>query len=214
MVHQRLKDLIFYGMRLYSLAAYPLYRIKFSRSKNLFLHVGSGRRKIPGFVNIDGNPLARWDLLYDVRAKLPFRDNSVKFIFSVNTMEHFYADELLGIFGEFYRVLQEYGILRIVVPDLEICARAYMEKDCNLFPDFPRSFESAGGRFVNYIFCDAQHKITFDFDFMTELLNSVGFQKIHKLSWGNSFMDNGVREKIKPFEEECNHLSLFIEAIK
>ncbi|HWP91112.1 MAG TPA: methyltransferase domain-containing protein [Thermodesulfobacteriota bacterium] len=214
MVHQRWKDLLFYGVGLYSLVSYPLFRIKFDKSKDLGLHIGCGKKKIPGLVNIDANPLAKSDLLYDVRVRLPFSNDSVKFIYSGGTLEHFYPDELSNILKEFYRVLQKDGVLRIVVPDLEKSTKAYLEKDYDFFLDFPRSFKSMGGRFTNFLFCDAQHKMAFDFDFMKEILNSLGFQRIHKLSWGNSFLDAETYERIKPSEDEYKDYSLFVEAIK
>lgn len=214
MIHQRLKDLAFTGTFLYSFLSYPLLKIKFRKSKDLFLHIGCGKNKIPGFINIDGNPFARKDTLYDVRVKLPFNDSSVKIIYTGGTLEHFYTNELLAVLREFYRTLQKDGILRIVVPDLEKSILAYVKGDSEFFIGFPRNFTSVGGKFVNFIFCEAQHKIAFDYAFMKELLNGVGFEKVSKVGLEQSFINKKIYNNIKPFEEYYKNNSLFVEAIK
>lgn len=216
MIHQRIKDIIFYGICLYSLVGYPFLKFKFRNSKELSLHVGSGRHKLRGFLNIDGNPFAAKDSIFDIRLKLPFEDGSAKIIYTSNTLEHFYVDELLHILGEFRRVLGVGGMLRIVVPDLEKSINAYTNRDHDFFLDFPRSFDSIGGRFVNFMFCDSQHKIAFDFEFIRELLGDAGFieDNVRRVSFGESNIEESYFNEIKSIEGEYRENNLFVEAIK
>lgn len=190
MIHQRKKDLIFFGIKIVSLGLYPIYKIYFFRKKDLSLHLGSGRKIIKGFLNIDANPLLifRGTLFYDILNKLPFKNNSVKEIYLSNVLEHFYFDEALKILKEIYRVLKKEGVVRIVVPDLEKSIQAYIKNDYHFFSDFPYKFQSQGGRFYNFIFCDAQHKMAFDFEFLKEILTMAGFKKenIFKVESGKS----------------------------
>jgi prepilin-type processing-associated H-X9-DG protein len=44
--------------------------------------------------------------------------------------------------------------------------------------NFPLSFESLGGRFSNYVFCDGQHPTAFDFGYMSEVLRGAGFRDV------------------------------------
>ena len=55
---------------------------------------------------------------------------------------------------------------------------AYSVRKVQWFSDWPRSNRSIGGRFSNFIFCDGQHRNAFDFDYMSEILLSVGFAEV------------------------------------
>ena len=79
----------------------------------LRLHIGSGRTRIDGFVNIDQIPGS--DLCLDLnRDKLPFEDNSVDCVFAFHSMEH--LENYLFALGEIWRVLQHGGRLLVAVP--------------------------------------------------------------------------------------------------
>lgn len=216
MVHQRTKDLIFNITYFITKLFRPYYLIKFRNSSNLCLHLGSGNNIIDGFINIDGNPLRKHTIYYDIRHQLPFKKNSVQYIFVSNVLEHFFPDELYLILNNIYDILAKDGIIRIVVPDLEKAIDAYLRNDKSHFGDFPSSFQSIGGRFSNHIFCDAQHRMTFDFSFFQELLVKAGFkiEQINKMQFGNSNIQQHVYDKIKPFEEHFAKTDLFVEAIK
>lgn len=216
MVHQRTKDLIFNITYFITKLFRPYYLIKFRNSSNLWLHLGSGSNIIDGFINIDGNPFRKRAIYYDIRNQLPFKKSSVQYIFISNVLEHFFPDELYLILNNIYEIMAKDGTLRIVVPDLEKAIDAYVRNDKSHFGDFPSSYQSIGGRFSNHIFCDAQHRITFDFSFLQELLVKAGFQigNIYKKQFGESNITRVIYEKIKPFEEHFAKTDLFVEAIK
>ena len=76
MLHQRYKDFYFL---LIAKATWPNYWMKklrhAGRSRNghrLDLHLGCGTKYLPGFVNIDANPMQKTDIWLDVRCGLPF----------------------------------------------------------------------------------------------------------------------------------------------
>lgn len=106
--------------------------------------------------------------------------------------------------------------MRIVVPDLEKAIEAYVREDFNYFGDFPSSYKSIGGRFSNHIFCDAQHRITYDFAYLQALLVKAGFHqdKILKMKFGESTLPLNIYNKIIPFEEHFAKTNLFIEVKK
>lgn len=216
MIHQRNKDLIFlltkYGTRFLR----PYYLIKYHNKKNLALHLGSSHNIIAGFINIDGNPLRKNTMYFDIRNKLPFGNNAVSCIFVSNVFEHFFPDEIELVIKDIYRCLSNGGIMRIVVPDLEKAISAYNNKDYKFFHDFPRSYKSLGGRFSNAMFCDAQHRLAYDFSYMSELLAYAGFNlvNIQKLEYGSSNLPSIIYEKIKPFETHFAKTDLFVEVKK
>lgn len=64
----------------------------------------------------------------DLRRPLPFDDCVYDAIYSAHTLEHLPRNEAPAVLAEFRRILKPGGILRIVVPDLELMARTYLEQ--------------------------------------------------------------------------------------
>lgn len=181
----------------------------------LHLHLGCGKKYLPGFVNIDANPLQKIDLWLDVRRGLPFRTNSVWSIYSTHMIEHLYPDELEALLRECARVLKPGAGLRIVVPNLRNAILAYQENRHDWFPgSFPRRFDSVGGRFSNFVFCDGQHRTAFDFGYLEEILRNAGFAHVEQSAEGRSRV---YGERVPPFDPhdspDLPH-SLYVEAFK
>ena len=216
MIHQRNKDLLFRLTKYVTSILRPYHTIKYSNQKNLALHLGSSHNIIDGFINIDGNPLRKKTMYYDIRNKLPFKNNSVLYVFVSNVFEHFFPDEIELILKDIYRCLNRSGMMRIVVPDLEKAINAYNNKDFNFFHDFPRSYKSLGGRFSNAMFCDAQHRLAYDFSYLSELLDLAGFdsKNIKRMDFDKSDLPIEIYEKIKPFEHFFAKTDLFVEVQK
>ncbi len=77
------------------------------------LHIGSGRTRIPGFVNIDQIPGC--DLQLDLNNdRLPFEDGSVDCVFAFHSLEH--MENYLFALGEIWRVLRHGGRFLLAVP--------------------------------------------------------------------------------------------------
>jgi predicted SAM-dependent methyltransferase len=219
LLHQRYKDILFLIISKATLPGYLFYRfVRHPKSRNgsgLHLHLGCGPKYLQGFVNIDANPLQKIDLWLDVRNGLPFRSASVDSIYSTHVLEHLYPDELMNVLCECARVLKRGCGARIVVPSLSNAILAYNQNDTHWFSDqFPRHYESLGGRFSNFIFCDGQHRTAFDGDYMREMLNSVGFSEVVEVREGESRLYGA---KVPSYElEDGSNLShsLYIEAFK
>jgi predicted SAM-dependent methyltransferase len=67
-------------------------------------------------------------LIWDVRKALPFKDNSVDVIYSSHLIEHLRKDEVHFFLLECNRIMKKKGLIRIVVPDLLIIAKKYLQK--------------------------------------------------------------------------------------
>ena len=218
MLHQRYKDIVFWGiakatfpnylLRRYLLSAHPVNGAN-------HLHLGCGPKYLSGFVNIDGNPFNRIDLWLDVRNGLPFRSNSVDSIYATHMFEHFYPDELKRLLRECLRVLKPGSGVRLIVPNLKSAIVAYSDQRSEWFDDsFPRHFDSLGGRFSNFVFCDGQHRTAFDFGYLDEVLREAGFREVEESAEGKSRL---YGSKVPPYEpgdsKELPH-SLYVEAFK
>lgn len=84
---------------------------------SLRLHLGCGKKRLEGYVNIDGfEPSA--DLVTDVR-KLPYPDGSVDEILAIHLFEHFEYWETTEILKDWFRVLKPTGKLIMEMPSFD-----------------------------------------------------------------------------------------------
>ena len=179
------------------------------------LHLGCGPKYLPGFVNIDGNLFSKIDLWLDVRNGLPFAGNSVDSIYSTHMFEHFFPDELDLLLSECFRVLKPGTGVRLIVPNLESAIQAYSQQRRVWFDDaFPRHFDSLGGRFSNFVFCDGQHRTAFDFAYLDEVLRKAGFREVERSAEGKSRLYDGNVLPYDPGDSKELPHSLYVEVFK
>lgn len=93
----------------------------------LYLNIGCGKVKLPGFVNIDLEPGA--DIQCDVTQGLPFADATVDGIYSEHFIEHLGQKDIIAFLRECRRVLKPGGRVRIATPDLDEVVRQYAADD-------------------------------------------------------------------------------------
>jgi predicted SAM-dependent methyltransferase len=216
---QRLKDVYYIMIRPISMVNGWLWSVRNQfflgiGQKKIFLNLGCGDKYFDGFINIDGNIFRRKDMWLDLRNSLPFPSQSVDRIYSCHVFEHFYMDELKIILKECQRVLKPGGGMRILVPSLEQAVTAYIAGKKEWFSDFPSSYQSIGGRFFNYIFCDSQHRLTFDYSFFDELLHEAGFQNVITSEPGKSVLfPSEILDKIEHPNEGYIQTSLVVDTI-
>jgi predicted SAM-dependent methyltransferase len=218
LLHQRYKDIVFWGIAKATLPNYLLRRYVIgARPANgaRQLHLGCGTKYLPGFLNIDGNLFNRIDLWLDVRNGLPYPSNTVDSIYSTHMFEHFYPDELQSLLRECQRVLKPGGGIRLIVPNLASAISAYSQKQSAWFDDsFPRHFDSLGGRFSNFVFCDGQHRTAFDFSYLDEVLRQSGFSEVEQSAEGKSRLYGSQAPPYEPGDSRDLPHSLYVEAFK
>jgi prepilin-type processing-associated H-X9-DG protein len=219
---QRLKDLYFTALAPVSYASHSVWRLRLRRrlparfrrgaGEQVWLQLGSGAKAHPAFVNIDGNFLSAPDMWLDLRHGLPLPAGSVDAIYACHVFEHLYWRELAGLLRACARVLRPRGGLRALVPSVELAVAAYLRGDRGWFPDFPSRFSSAGGRLVNFLFCDGQHRLAFDAAFAAEALEGAGFAAVRRLAPRRS--DLFPSEVLEALEPPVGHIetSLVVEA--
>jgi len=134
-------------------------------------------------------------------ANIPLEKNSCRTIFNSHMIEHIPHTKLEDILLEFNRVLEIGGVLRILTPDLNKIARAYVNEDYYFFNEAKIEDESIrtdlglGGMFVNFIVSPGQdtalfnrdltefisgyaHIYLYDFEMLEILLERCGFYSI------------------------------------
>ncbi|MDR1936768.1 MAG: glycosyltransferase, partial [Candidatus Accumulibacter sp.] len=92
----------------------------------IYLHLGAGTRKLPGFINIDIESGA--DMQLDLTQPLPWEERSIAGIFSEHFIEHISQADAIGLLRECRRVLAPGGVVRIATPDLSEMVRDYTEQ--------------------------------------------------------------------------------------
>jgi predicted SAM-dependent methyltransferase len=90
------------------------------------LNLGCGSRRHPEWTNVDLVPADRDVIAADLRRPLPFAAGSFEAVYAAHVLEHLAPVEAARLLAEARRLLAPRGIVRIVVPDLEGIARAYL----------------------------------------------------------------------------------------
>ncbi|SNQ62974.1 Methyltransferase family protein [Candidatus Methanoperedens nitroreducens] len=142
------------------------------------LHLGCGKRYIPGFTHVDLADYPHIDYRHNVSDLSMFEDDSIELIYACHVLEHFKRHEVENVLKEWHRVLVPNGILRLAVPDFEAVAQVYEKyKDMELVMGL-----LYGGQEYEYNF----HHVLFDFKYLEKLLEKVGFKNIHRYDWRNT----------------------------
>ncbi|MGH8678073.1 MAG: class I SAM-dependent methyltransferase, partial [Burkholderiales bacterium] len=91
------------------------------------LNFGCGATFHPAWVNLDSSPVSPQVIRHDLREPFPFPANSFDGVYGSHVLEHLEPDAAIRLLKECHRVLKPGGIVRVVVPDLEVIARLYLE---------------------------------------------------------------------------------------
>lgn len=148
-----------------------------NNSQLLKLHLGCGKKYIPGFLHVDVINDAHIHYNGSV-CNLPYEDNSASLIYASHVLEHFGRSNVTDVLLEWYRVLAPGGVLRLSVPDFAACAMLYLEEGLQ---DGLTGLIGlvCGGQRNKYDF----HKMIFDEPFLSKLLLSVGFKEVRRWDW-------------------------------
>ena len=178
------------------------------------LHLGCGKRYIPGFIHIDLADFPHIDHKTDVSDLSMFEDKSVDLIYTCHVLEYFDRIQVKDVLKEWRRVLKPKGILRIAVPDFEAMVKVYQQYgDLSLIigPLYGR-WEIEGTQKVVY------HHTVYDFESLKKVLESAGFVNIHRYDWRETIhkdYDDYSQAYIPHMDKENGLLiSLNIEAEK
>ena len=116
----------------------------------LKLHLGCGRKRLEGFINIDMNISMATDYVCHC-GRLPCPDNSVERIETYHVFEHIPLDQREATLREWLRVLLPGGTLVIECPNLDEAMRQYLAGNTErLFSVFGRQRFPGDGHFWGY----------------------------------------------------------------
>jgi predicted SAM-dependent methyltransferase len=192
------------------------------------LNLGAGHERHSGWINYDrsraplitrwpilrilatlahragliGPGLLRWDprtRIHDLTKGIPHPSNSVDMIYSSHMLEHLRPSQAQFVLDDCHRVLKPGGVLRLVVPDLNEAAQAYLRRDLEYFPSHtsliadafmesissPTRRENIVRRLASRMLRtdDGGHKWMYDAESLIARLRSVGFVDIERVGF-------------------------------
>lgn len=174
------------------------------------LHLGCGKRYIPGFVHVDGLSYPHVDHVQPIDRLGVFETGSVDLIYACHVVEHFKRHEVEDVLREWFRVIRSGGTIRLSVPDFRVLAQIYLDSG-----DIDLVVGPICGR------QDHQYNVhynVFDMRSMTRLLERVGFVDVRPYDWRtteHAGIDDFSQAYIPHMDKENGRLiSLNVEATK
>ena len=147
---------------------------------------------------------------FDV-TKLPYDDNSCDVVYASHLLEYFDRQEVVEVLKEWHRVLRKGGVLRVAVPNFNMLASLYINKEISLN-------QVIGPLFGRWNDPPVYHKTTYDFQSLKDVLMSCGFEDVQNYDWRtteHSQHDDHSQAYIPHLDRENGVLiSLNVEAIK
>jgi len=80
------------------------------------LDLGSGGRKLAGYISLDKDPKANPDVVHDIEERFPFPDNYFDEVRAYHILEHIHTEKKVFVMYEIWRVLKPGGIADIELP--------------------------------------------------------------------------------------------------
>lgn len=155
-----------------------------------YINLGCGPNINAAFTNIDYNWRPGLDICCDITGGIPVADGIAGGIYTEHCLEHLSLEACKFVLRECHRVLAPKSTLRVVAPDLEIYARAYVRHLDGEAVDFlDESFVSDTGvdrpvALFNELFLGSGHRFIHDRTSLSALLAAVGFANIRRYAFG------------------------------
>jgi len=139
------------------------------------LHLGCGRRHIPGFIHIDAVDFPHVDHVAAIDNLSFIGDGTVDLIYNCHVLEHFKRRDVERVLGEWMRVLKPGGVLRTSVPDFASLCKIYLrEEKLDLV---------VGALFGRQDYLYNIHYNVFDHATLARSLEKVGFENVKRYDW-------------------------------
>lgn len=169
-----------------------------------WLNIGFWRQLEQGRLYANPNQVENTILLnHDLRYGIPAAPASLDAVYHSHMLEHLTFQEGLSFLEQIFMVLKPGAIHRIVVPDLEAFARAYLGNDSLLLDKYREHvlstqadlYKTKGAVFMGMLH-NHEHKMGWDWETLEWALTRVGFVRITRKLYQESTLPD-----IKEIEE-------------
>tara|TARA_Y100001949_G_scaffold85567_1_gene72333 strand:- start:494 stop:1030 length:537 start_codon:yes stop_codon:yes gene_type:complete len=175
-------------------------------------NIGCGWRNFgKSWIHIDGGDYDHLDSS-DIYLK-DYENGSGDLIYASHLIEYFDREEVVPLLKRWKNILKANGVLRLAVPDFDVCAKLYTDGEYPLdsFLGVLYGKMPMGDKTI-------YHKTTYDYSSLTALLNGIGMRKVKKYNWKNTehaqFDDHSQAYLPDMDKENGTLISLNIECIK
>ena len=163
-------------------------------TEEIKLHLGSGKRYIPGYTHIDKSEHEHIKYKMDIIDLWIYNDEEVDSIYCCHALEYFGREAAKRALNQWYRILKPGGTLKLAVPDFEAIIKVYqkyndLEHKGILGPLFGRmgidktimvsdspDEIACPTTVTDYIY----HRTIYDFASLKRFLESVGFKNVKR----------------------------------
>ena len=198
--------------------------------KSKYLYVGCGAHKLKGFIHADisvyklskiADPSEKKiDIICDITKKIPLPNNSMKLIFSRDTLEHLTWKELINHFIECNRILEDEGLIRMSLPNIDKMIERYQKKDEDLDYAIKNSevstlispIENHTDLFINRVLYH-DHFYLHNIDTMKRALEKCGFEDVRSVNPGETKIKE-LEKILYDAEFDNGPICFHIEAVK
>jgi predicted SAM-dependent methyltransferase len=147
--------------------------------------LGSGWRNYGAdWIHVDNGDYEHLDFKIDIKNIDIFEDNSIDVIYASHVLEYFDREEVYNILSNWKKKLVVGGKLYISVPDFEVMAKLYVDKNIPLH------------RFLGPIYGKMKlgtdnifHKTIYDYSSLGELLKFIGMHRVERYNVGDLIGD-------------------------
>jgi SAM-dependent methyltransferase len=203
---------------------------------NLYVQFGCGSLVADGWLNYDSSPTLRLERLPligkmlsrkfpdsakygDIVKGLPLNPSSCAVVYSSHVLEHLSLEDFRRALRNIYRILQNGGLFRFVVPNLSACIKTYLDDEREIAAEEfmrytglgveqrPRGIEG----YLRAILGSQRHLWMWDFKAMRLELIEAGFESVRRCAFGDS-ADRMLR--LVENEERYAYDSLAVECLK
>jgi SAM-dependent methyltransferase len=133
-------------------------------------------------------------LNHDLRDGIPAKDNSLDLIYHAHMLEHLSYVDGITFINECYRVLKPNGIMRILVPDLELWINAYHNKNRFFFEEYRKVLDKdiyvTNASIFMGMLHNHDHKCGYDFESLSWIVGRAGFKNIIRTLYADSTIEN------------------------
>ena len=144
------------------------------------LHIGAGRERLEGWINVDIQALPGVDVVADVTKGLQFSD--VEAIFAEHFLEHLAMPDAIAFLLESHRVLGSDGWLRLSTPNLDWVWTTHYRLQGT--PEEKHQMALA----LNRAFHGWRHQFLWNREMLDELLAACGYDPVRWCRYGESHL--------------------------
>lgn len=177
------------------------------------IHLGCGKRRFPGFVQVDIREDVEADIIDDVFKLEKFGEERADLIYYCHGLEHVDKAGAPVALKRWYDVLKPGGVLRLSVPDIRACAELYVK---GVYPlETFNCFFWGSQKFSIYDY----HYTGWDEPTLGKAMLAAGFKEVRLWDWRTTpphdTIDDYCRAYLPHMDFENGKLmSLNLESIK